>query len=77
MGNLTRKIIWVYREIREGDSFNLVLVNDEPFNTITIAAKELQMSDMTINKYLDTDSKYKGLYFYNEVKFKEYLLNID
>ena len=77
VGNLTRKIIWVYREIREGDSFNLVLVNDEPFNTITIAAKELQMSDMTINKYLDTDSKYKGLYFYSEAKSKEYLLNID
>jgi len=46
-------------------------LNDKPFNTITEAAKELKISDMTINKYLDSFSEFKGLYFFSEAKSKE------
>jgi hypothetical protein len=58
-----RKAIWVYRKIKAGDTFSFLLENNQAFNTITIAAKALKVSDMTINKYLDTYTEHKGLYF--------------
>ena len=66
-----RKTIWVYREIWKDGELALELLNDKPFNTITEAAKELKISDMTINKYLDSFSEFKGLYFFSEAKSKE------
>lgn len=48
-------------------------MNNKPFNTITEAAKELKISDMTINKYLDLFSVYKGLYFLVKQNLKNLL----
>jgi hypothetical protein len=49
-------------------------LNNKPFNTITEVAKELKISDMTINKYLDSFSVFKGMYFFSEAESKESLL---
>ena len=50
-------------------------MNNKPFNTITEAAKELKISDMTINKYLDLFSVFKGLYFLSKAESKEFIIN--
>lgn len=72
-----RKTIWVYREMlhREDGKLTFELINSKPFDTITEAAKELKISDMTINKYLDSFSVYKGLYFFSKAESEESILS--
>lgn len=60
---------------REDGELNLELLNNKPFNAITEAAKELKIRDMTINKYLDSFSVFKELYFFSKAESKESILN--
>lgn len=60
---------------REDGKLTFELMNSKPFDTITEAAKELKISDMTINKYLDSFSVYKGLYFFSKAESEESILS--
>jgi len=51
---------------REDGKLTFELMNSKPFNTMTEAAKELKISDMRINKYLNSFSVYKRLYFFSK-----------
>lgn len=70
-----KKSIWVYQENWVGGKLTLELLKDKPFNTITEAAKVLKMSDMTIKKYLDLFTAFRGLYFFSEGQSEESLIN--
>jgi hypothetical protein len=56
--------VWVYtKDIN--NKFILFNENKPTFVTKFEAYKGLKMSAKTINKYLDTNIEYKGLYFYS------------
>ena len=56
--------LWVYKKINN----ELVLINNNQptFNSKLIATKELNISNKTITKYLDTNKSYKELFFYSK-----------
>ncbi len=60
-----RNAIWVYRIIKVGNTCSVLLHNNQSFDTIGLAARTLNISDMTINKYLDTCTDHKGFYFFS------------
>ena len=54
----------IYKQINN----KLVLINNNKptFNSKYLAAKELNITNKTINKYLDTDKSYNDLFFYSK-----------
>ena len=56
--------LWIYKQINN----KLVLINNNQpsFNSKLIASKELNISNKTITKYLDTNKSYKELFFYSK-----------
>lgn len=66
MGGTPLKAVWVYRIIKVDNTFSVLLYNNESFDTIGLAARTLKVSDMTINKFLDTCTDHKGFYFFSE-----------
>ncbi len=61
-----RKAIWVYQKINVGNTYSVLLYNNQLFDTIGLAARTLKVSDMTINKFLDTYTDHKGFYYFSE-----------
>jgi len=55
--------VWVYKNVN--DKLILLDNNKPSYNSKLKASNELKISTKTINKYLDTDKEYKGLYFYS------------
>lgn len=56
--------LWIYKQINN----KLVLINNNQptFNSKYLAAKELKITNKTINKYLDTNKSYNDLFFYSK-----------
>jgi hypothetical protein len=51
----------VYKKVN--DELILLNKNKPSYSSKLEASKELQISNKTISKYLDTNQEYKGLYF--------------
>ena len=69
-----RKSIWVYRIIKVDNTYSVLLYNNQSFDTIGLAARTLKVSDMTINKFLDTCTDHKGFYLFSEKQEENGLL---
>lgn len=58
--------IWVYKIV--GGELILINSNKPTYNSKYSASKDLNISNKTISKYLNSDKNYKGYYFYSTLK---------
>lgn len=59
------------------DAENFSLVNDFPFRSIRIAAKNIFISATTISSYINTNKSFKGYYYYSEAQHNTILLSYE
>lgn len=62
LSSYARVEIWVYRRDQYG---KMNLLPNQPFKTKREALRILHMHNTVINKYIDTNKEYKGLYLYS------------
>lgn len=55
------KLIWIYDN-------NNKLINDRPFNSISLASKFSNLNRKSIAKFLDTNILFKGFKFYSKLQ---------
>lgn len=58
-------LLFLYEYKKVNDELILLNKNKPSYSSKLEASKELQISNKTISKYLDTNQEYKGLYFYS------------
>jgi hypothetical protein len=69
----SRKGIWVYKELENGD---ISLLNSQPFTSNYQAGRVLKIWELSVKKYIDTYTPFKGLYFFSKPLHGEIKLDI-